>query len=79
MTPLPRSCAAHGFVVPTGARARRRPRRSFRKPGQPPAPAWMRYAVIGFAAGSAAALLFVAGAFNPLLRLLNWYGVTWEG
>jgi hypothetical protein len=39
----------------------------------------MRCAVIGFAAGSALALLYVAGMFDPLLRLLAWYGIDLGG
>lgn len=73
MTPLPKPCSVHGPDAPVGIRARRRPRRSFRKPDHSPAPAWMRYAVIGFAAGSAVALLYVAGMFDPLMRLAAWY------
>ncbi len=79
MTPFPKPAAVQG-LDPTrpGAprfRARRVRRRLFRKPDLPPAPAWMRCAVIGFGAGSAVALLYVAGMFDPLLRLLTWYGL----
>ncbi|SBW12183.1 hypothetical protein KL86APRO_20484 [uncultured Alphaproteobacteria bacterium] len=86
MTPLPKPCTVHGLDAATGAdrsgfrpRRVRRPRRLFRKPDLPPAPGWMRCAVIGFAAGSALALLYVAGMFDPLLRLLAWYGIDLGG
>lgn len=79
MTPLPKPCAVHGIGVPAGRRARRPRRRVFRKPDLPPAPAWMRCAVIGFATGAVAALLYTAGMFDPLRRLLAWYGLTWGG
>lgn len=79
MTPLPKPGVVHGYDAAAGAQRPHRVRRSrrvFRRPDLPPAPGWMRCAMIGFAAGSAVALLYVAGLFDPLLRLLSWYGLT---
>lgn len=79
MTPLPKPGFVQGFHAAAGVprpHRVRRPRRVFRRPDLPPAPGWMRCAMIGFAAGSAVALLYVAGLFDPLLRLLSWYGLT---